>query len=143
MKMNSMLMAMCLTAFIVLAAGCTSSSNSSAGTPPSPTINSVSSVNPSSQGSLTETQKTTALNIAKGNATVKEILSKSGYSVTDVLSSGDNTAVVYIDGGSTVHSDGSIWTPDMYQVSVDLSGNKVAGIKHIEPKALPTPTAKS
>lgn len=91
---------------------------------------------------LTEAQKTQALNIAKGDTSVKEILGKPGYIVTGVFAAGAGMAVVYIEGGSTVHSGGSIWTPDIYQATVDISSNKVTGVKHIEPRSLPTPTAE-
>lgn len=143
MKIHLALITLCLTAIIIFAAGCTSSNN--AGTPtqgataggPKPTASGVKS--------LTEEQKVTATNIAKGDTTVKEVLAKSGYGITGVTpgssTDGSIVATVFIEGGSTVHSDGSIWTPDIYQVTVNLGSGKVTNIEHIAPRSLPTPTA--
>lgn len=143
MKSNSAIIVWALTSVFIVVAGCISlGDNTSPGAPSQNPSATASTGNPGqqtvSQG-LTDAQKIQATNIAKGDSAVKEILGRSGYSITGVFAGGAGTAVVYIEGGDTARSDGSIWTPDMYQVAVDLNNNKVTGIDHIEPKALPTP----
>ena len=138
MKVNSALYVWGIVAIFIIMAGCTSSGDNSnpTATVQSPSIH-ASTNHPTS---LTAAQKDQAISIVKADTTGKDVLGRQGYSVKDVLPSGNGYAMVYIEGGSTVHSDGSIWTPDMYQMMVDLNSKKVTGVEHIEPKLLPTPT---
>lgn len=132
------------TAVFIVAAGCISlGDDTGSGTATQgPSASTGAGGQQSTPQGMTEAQKTQAVNTAKGDTAVKEILGRPGYSVTGVFGSGAGTAIVYVEGGNTVHSDGSIWTPDMYQVTVDITGNKVTDIKHIEPRSLPTPAAE-
>jgi len=142
MRINSATMVWVFTAVFIFAAGCISLGDNASpdATTQSPSASTGAGGQQTAPQGLTEAQKTQALNIAKGDTAVKEILGKPGYSVTGVFAAGAGMAIVYIEGGNTVHADGSIWTPDMYQVTVDISSNKAAGIRHIEPRLLPTPT---
>lgn len=143
MRMKSAIYVWGFTAIFILVAGCISlgSNNSPGATLQSPSATVAAGGSNNAPQSLTDAQKDQAVNIAKSDSRMKEILGRQGYSVTGVFSGGAGNAVLYVEGGSTVHSDGSIWTPDMYQVTVDISGNKVTDIKHFESKVLPTPTA--
>jgi hypothetical protein len=146
MRKNSAMIVWACTVLFIVAAGCISLGDNGPGaTSQAPsTTTATNPGSPAASSSLTEAQKTQAANIAKGDSGVKEILGKSGYGITGVFAGGAGTgnaviAVVYIEGGDTLHSDGSIWTPDMYEVTVDVSNNKVTGTKHFAPKSLPTP----
>ena len=141
MKLNSATYVWGFTAVFILVAGCISLGN---GNGPAATPQGQAATVITNTGSLTDAQKTQAANIAKDDPSAGKILAMPGYSVTGVYRGGSGnalTAVVFIEGGSTAHSDGSIWTPDIYQVTVDLTGNKVTAIDHLPQKALPTPPA--
>ena len=147
MKVNSATYVWGFTALFILVAGCISlGDNGSPGATvqgPSASLT-AGSAQVASQG-FTDAQKTQAINIATGDSSVGKILGQSGYSITGVYPGGAGTnngvtAIVYIEGESMTHPDGSIWTPDMYQVTVDITSNRVINTGHTQPKALPTPT---
>jgi hypothetical protein len=147
MKLNSATYVWGFTALFILVAGCISlGDNGSPGATlqgPSASLAAGSS-QVVSQG-LTDAQKTQAINIARNDPSSGKIFSQPGYAVTGVFPGGagannDVTVIVYIEGGDMTHPDGSIWTPDMYQVTVDITSNKVINTGHTQPKALPTPT---
>lgn len=161
MKLNMLAITWIFVAALVFAAGCTSlGDNGGSGTtsqnPSTTTVVSpgapqgTTGIEPVSPGSsytpppvLTEAQKTRATSISKDSSDVKDILNKPGYTVTGVMDGGAefldrvdaNTvaATVVIMGGDTQH-DGTNWTPDQYNVIVDVNGNKVLKVIHIEQK---------
>lgn len=152
MKPIAALMVLALIVTMSMALGCTSTGGSGPGATASsgPAHQSTVTPQPVVAQSLTDAQKDKAISIAKGDSRVKDVLNKQGYKVIGVIPGGQeywtkemgNNAVigiVTIEGGETVHSDGSRWTPDMYEVVVDVNGGKVINIIHIEPKPLPTP----
>ncbi|WP_325380013.1 hypothetical protein [Methanocella sp.] len=148
MKMDSAIYVWGLTAVFIFAAGCISigNDNNPGATLQSPAATSMAGSPQAVSPALTDAQKTQAASIAKSDPSMSALLGKPGYTITGVFSEGpgannDVNAAVFIEGESTVHADGSIWTPDIYQVSVDITANRVAGVKHIEPKVLPTPTS--
>ncbi len=161
MKLNKIAVTWIFVAALVFAAGCTSlGDNGGSGTtsqnPSTTTVVSPAApqgtpgLKPVSPGSsykppqaLTEAQKTQATGIAKDSSDVKDILNKPDYKITGVMDGGAEfldsvdantvTATVVIMGGDTQH-DGSNWTPDQYNVIVDVNGNKVLKVIHIEQK---------
>ncbi|AFD00874.1 hypothetical protein Mtc_2136 [Methanocella conradii HZ254] len=152
MKPNAALMVLALIVTMSIALGCTSTGGSGPGAtaPGGQAHQSTVTPQPVVAQSLTDAQKDQAISIAKGDSRVKDVLDKQGYKVTGVVAGGKeywteemgNNAVigiVTIQGGETERSDGSLWTPDMYNVIVDVNGGKVINIIHIEPKPLPTP----
>jgi ABC-type Fe3+-hydroxamate transport system substrate-binding protein len=142
MKMKLIMIAIVLTAAMILVAGCTSSGSNGTASPTAATAAPTSSQNsastsPGSGGltstqSLTDAQKTQAENLAMANATISSAL-KSGYTLYGV-SIGDYT----IPTAVVQYMYNSNQELDEYFVIVDLKQNKITDIKLVQ-KPLPTP----